>query len=85
MCKGCSVNTMHFDEYYMLHDNVWLQAMEGVTGQRTNEGMLCVRCAENGLGRKLGPQDFTDTPLNRMIFNMSERLASRVLGLTEIS
>jgi hypothetical protein len=76
---------MHINEYYMLHDDVWVQAMNGVTGQWTMRGMLCIRCTENGLGRKLGPQDFTDTPLNRMIFNMSERLASRVLGLTEMS
>ena len=81
MCRGCLVNTMHIDEYYMLQDDVWLQAIRGVTGQWTMHGMLCVRCVENGLGRKLTPQDFTDAPLNHGIFNMSERLASRVLGL----
>lgn len=74
------MNTLHIDEYYMLHDDVWLDAMYGVTGQRDKYGMLCIRCVENGLGRKLTPQDFTDAPLNRGIFGMSERLASRVLG-----
>jgi hypothetical protein len=83
VCRGCAVNTMHLNEYYMLHDDVWVRAMEGVTGQTTSNGMLCVRCVENGLGRELRPQDFTDAPINHKIFDMSQRLVSRLLGIRE--
>jgi hypothetical protein len=58
----------------MVHDSVW-----GDAGMKTNprkpEGMLCIGCLEDRLGRRLTPADFTDAEVNT--WRASERLQNR--------
>jgi hypothetical protein len=69
-CQDCDVDTVEVGEYYMVHDGVWPIDPQG--------GVLCIRCLEGRIGRRLVPEDFLDCPLNSSC--RSERLASR-LGL----
>ena len=81
-CKGfeclyCGVNTMHNNEYYMLNDDLWLEvtASAGTNG----EGMACIGCVEEQLGRRLTRKDFNlRAPLNNFYTWQSERLQDRV-------
>jgi hypothetical protein len=81
-CKGfeclyCGVNTMHNNEYYMLNDDLWLEvtASTGTNG----EGMACIGCVEERLGRRLTRKDFNlRVPLNNFYTWQSERLQDRV-------
>lgn len=57
-CVICDKNTIEMGEYYMVRDDVWFKATENW------EGMLCIECLEDMLGRKLKPRDFTHCPLN---------------------
>jgi hypothetical protein len=41
------------------------------------QGMLCIACLEKRLGRQLTPADFTDALVNRLEFQMSNRLRHR--------
>ena len=47
-CLDCQINTLEAYEYYMVHDHVWSQ-----TGLKKNDGMLCISCLENRIGRTL--------------------------------
>lgn len=61
ICMDCKVDTMSIDEYYMVHDEIWEEAVPEF------EGMLCIGCLEERLGRELTPDDFpTDLPVNEM-------------------
>lgn len=71
-CAACSINTLHINEYYMVTDEVWQAAWP------RQRGMLCIGCLENRLGRELTASDFTDAPINRGVFDYSERLAARL-------
>ena len=71
-CAACGVNTLHINEYYMVTDEVWQAAWP------RQRGMLCIGCLENRLGRELTASDFTDAPINRGVFDYSERLAARL-------
>ena len=71
-CMDCDVHTGDIDEYYMVHDTVWLYANPAM------DGMLCVGCLEERLGRVLTPDDFTDYPVNENFGNKSERLLERL-------
>jgi hypothetical protein len=62
----------HKDEYYMIHDALWLKA------NPKGEGMLCIGCVEDRLGRRLSADDFTDCLLNKSRHGKSERLISRL-------
>ena len=73
LCIDCSIDT--FDEYYMVHDTVWLSVV--VTKK---SGMLCIGCLETRLGRRLTRADFTDAPINHLDFERSERLQNRLAG-----
>ena len=75
-CFDCGVNTLENREYYMLRDDVWFAIVD------RPHGMLCVGCVEVRLGRELVCDDFAQVPLNTKIFNVSERLASRLDGFT---
>jgi len=79
ICMDCSVNTLHINEYYMLEDDSWYGAMSA----QDPEGMLCIGCVENRLGRNLRPADFARVPLNAgpWMFFQSERLAARIAGV----
>lgn len=57
-CMDCGVDTRAIEEYYMLHDHVWREANPDI------EGILCVGCVEQRLGRKLAAADFTDKKIN---------------------
>lgn len=56
LCLDCRRDTS--DEYYMVHDELWLEA------NPDDDGMLCVLCLEARLGRQLTAADFTDAPVN---------------------
>ena len=71
-CAACSANTLHLDEYYMVHKELWLTAWP------EDRGMLCIGCLESKLGRTLTAADFTDAPVNDGVFGQSERLAARL-------
>jgi hypothetical protein len=57
-CLDCGVDTDAIDEYYMVHDEVWLQAAPDGKGQ------LCIGCLEERLGRTLTAADFTIAEVN---------------------
>jgi hypothetical protein len=63
----------------MLEDDSWYGAMSA----QDPEGMLCIGCVENRLGRNLRPADFARVPLNAgpWMFFQSERLAARIAGV----
>jgi hypothetical protein len=79
-CGDCGRPTLpraDRSEWYMVHKHVWLDAQPwndhgGVVGY------LCVGCLERRLGRRLGPADFTDAPVNEPApWGDSFRLAER--------
>lgn len=72
-CLDCGDNTSDIHEYYTVHDEVWL------TAHPDDEGMLCIGCLENRLGRVLTPDDFPEYPINTTgFFNKSDRLRERL-------
>jgi hypothetical protein len=72
-CLDCDIDTSAAGEYYMLRDEVWLEA------NPLRHGMLCVGCVEERLERRLTPVDFSDAPVNRQPNYMtSERLLDRL-------
>jgi hypothetical protein len=75
-CMDClaEITFVTPDEYYMVHDAVWLRA------NPKGDGKLCVGCLELRLGRRLKPRDFIGCPANRRFGAMSERLRSRITG-----
>ena len=74
VCKDCSVNTLHINEYYMVTDQVWK-----LTGLRGYDGMLCIGCLEQRLGRMLNARDFTDAPINQ-VADMTDDASARLLN-----
>ncbi len=62
-CLDCQINTLEAYEYYMVHDHVWSQ-----TGLKKNDGMLCISCLENRIGRTLNSKDFTNALINTSSF-----------------
>lgn len=50
-CIDCGVHTVQIGEYYNVHDRIW----EESGGE---DGLLCIGCLENRLGRMLVPDDF---------------------------
>src|SRR3954454_13004778 len=80
-CLDCQTETSFTgrgknDEWYMVHDHIWLKANPAGTGK------LCIGCLEDRIGRRLMPRDFTDCPLTSFPRG-SERLVSRLTGLCE--
>jgi hypothetical protein len=51
-CLDCGVDTDAINESYMIQDDVWRAA------HPAEAGMLCVKCCERRLGRKLCRNDF---------------------------
>jgi hypothetical protein len=68
-CVDCNVDSCAVDGLYMVHDRVW------PIGRL--DGMLCVACLEQRIGRRLTPADFQDVPCNRWPHTHSRRLMSR--------
>jgi hypothetical protein len=55
-CLDCGVETTAINEYYLVHDTLWLSVMPD------RRGILCVGCLAGRLGRPLVPADFRITP-----------------------
>jgi hypothetical protein len=61
-CLDCGLDTNeHDDQYYMIHDFIWLNINPGFIGN------LCLRCLSRRLGRPLVESDFIDAPVNSHI------------------
>lgn len=75
-CLYCGENTMHINEYYMIHDDLWAEvtAAAGTNGK----GMVCIGCVEGQLGRNVTVADFKDVPLNSITPWQSARLQDRL-------
>jgi hypothetical protein len=77
-CLDCRNDTASLTngafEYYMVHNALWAKANPQING------MLCVGCLENRIGRQLMSDDFTDMPINTtdVCGVKSKRLASRL-------
>lgn len=74
-CRDCGYDTI--DEFYMVHDSVWL-----ASGLSKRGGLLCIGCLERRIGRQLTSDDFRDCPANwvGMWGEKSERLLQRLGG-----
>jgi hypothetical protein len=70
-CMDCDNGTNDMNEYYMVHDHVWLSVV------KSKAGMLCIGCLEGRLKRQLHSQDFMDVPLNGLP-TQSRRLQERL-------
>jgi hypothetical protein len=57
----------------MVHDEVWAR-----TGLGGDDGQLCIGCLEKRIGRRVGPGDFIDAPINQIGMDRSLRLESRL-------
>jgi hypothetical protein len=71
-CRTETTFTKGNEEYYMIHNELWLKANPQVNG------MLCIGCLESRLGRTITSEDFTDAPINQPCRINSKRLASRL-------
>jgi len=71
-CLDCGVDTYEINEYYTVHDELWLLC------HPEDYGMLCIGCLEKRLGRRLDYRDFIDAPINNGFFEQSERLRERL-------
>jgi hypothetical protein len=73
-CLDCGRDTNAINEYYMVKYDVWKQA----TGDNPN-GMLCIGCLEQRIGRHLQRSDFTEHMDNMSLFTgLSRRLRNRL-------
>ena len=77
VCLDCGVNTSLNEEYYMLMNEVWKEAVPDLVG------MLCINCVELRLGRQLWPEDFMDSPINYFHSRLSARVLSRFCGIPD--
>lgn len=73
-CADCGINTIEINEFYMVENELW-------DSHGAGEGMLCVGCFEERLGRELRPSDFSRARCNWNwcdLDNHSERLSDRI-------
>lgn len=74
-CTDCNTNTREAHEYYMVNFDLWRASGAG-------EGMLCIGCLEDRIGRQLVPGDFIDAPINTdpedELWERSPRLRNRL-------
>ena len=71
-CVDCEVHTGIIGDYYMVHKHLWAEF-------GSDDGMLCIACLENRMGRTLTPDDFSDAPVNYgSLTYRSERMISRI-------
>jgi hypothetical protein len=59
-CMDCEKHQREFDEYYMVHAEIWYSVVIGLE----EYGLLCIGCLEDRLGRELTPKDFTSFSVN---------------------
>lgn len=76
LCEDCKIDTGKIGEFYFVNTDLWLSVMVSING------MLCVGCLEDRLGRRLTPADFTMASINKPQRGVlqSERLRSRITG-----
>lgn len=76
LCLDCDEDTGALGEYYMVHNHVWNEVAD--------QGMLCICCLEDRLGRRLTSKDFTSAPINHPdgSFKQSARLRNRLSNKT---
>ena len=72
LCLDCGVDTLASLEYYMVHDKVW------PLGKLDGDGLLCIGCLEQRIGRQVTRDDFTAVPIN--CGPWSARLTDRLGG-----
>lgn len=77
MCKSCTNNKVH-DSHYICEDCKSTEMLENYFGKAysvktelwnkygNGDGMLCLKCFEKRLGRKLITEDFIECPLTFM-------------------
>lgn len=58
LCQDCQIDTGKNNEFYFIKTELWLSVMP------TINGMLCIGCLENRLGRQLTATDFTSASIN---------------------
>lgn len=60
LCKDCGVETIRPDgiDYYMVNHKLWKKYGVG-------EDMLCIKCLEERMGRKLKKSDILVCPITR--------------------
>lgn len=83
-CFDCGVNTVperRPQEYYIVHDEIWLAAAMTKQSQRPSGDFLCIGCLEARLGRTLTRRDFPDCPANQLGDYLSSRLKARLLAM----
>lgn len=56
-CVDCGQDTKY--EHYFVHGEVWF-----VEAGMPERGMLCIKCLESRIGRRLKASDFTDAYIN---------------------
>ena len=62
-CCGCGKSvSIDKTNYFMLHDELWKKICK--KGERNESDVLCKRCCELILGRKLTRKDLNDAPVN---------------------
>jgi len=83
LCDDCGLVVIglrsHEHEWFMVHDEVWAEAGMPIDEKHeySGEGVLCVGCLEQRLGRRLTSKDFPQLPVNDLDWQ-SERLRSRL-------
>ena len=61
LCLDCSQDP----EYYMVTSEIWKKA-----GFKNSLGIICIDCLEKRLNKRLGLDDFSDVPLNKLVRRM---------------
>jgi len=62
-CNLCGKNVFkNKNNYFMLKDSVWREVCSH--GKASYTYILCRRCAERCLGRRLTAEDLNDAPIN---------------------
>ena len=78
LCADCGFDTTD-NEYYMVRNDVWEQALGRKYPPQPDHVFLCIGCLENRIGRTLSRRDFIDCPLNtHPDFRRSRRLRNRM-------
>jgi hypothetical protein len=73
ICLDCQVDTT--SEYYVIQRALWKKVNPKI------DGMLCIDCLEQRLGRNLTKKDFTQAPLNSQHIERKSALLKNRLGL----
>lgn len=67
-CLECKKDTFLLDEYYMVHNDLWMSALreKDMDVNHGTDGMLCIKCLESRIGRELKAVDFTSAPISHV-------------------